>query len=354
MRLADKVAIVTGGGTGIGAAIATTFAREGARVTITGRRKEILDEVADEIAAAGGHALAVPGSVTDEADVQRAVQATLATFGRVDVLVNNAGSLLHAGPLHETADEIWDGVMDVFLKGVFRFSRAVIPHMERQGGGSIVNIGSVLGLKASLAFPVHPGDALGASVHCANSVDVHGSTRDVGEQFRRVEASERLLGDEQRLPDHRRRVLNLLEPLGRRRPQPHRREGRLHRVRRPQMLPVLARELVERHHPLPVAIERARGLGMAALRAPRLERSLLPRGLLSGLGVRNSREQTPRFGLLLERQLVEEVQEAVIPASLLLRLREDGSQRAPDAEMPIADDHLRRRKSAPLEIAQDR
>src|SRR6058998_903094 len=77
MRLADKVAIVTGGGTGIGAAIATTFAREGARVTITGRRKEILDEVADEIAAAGGHALAVPGSVTDEADVQRAVQATL-------------------------------------------------------------------------------------------------------------------------------------------------------------------------------------------------------------------------------------------------------------------------------------
>ena len=101
-----------------------------------------------------------------------------------------------------------------------------------------------------------------------------------------------------------------------------------HRIRGPQMLPVLARELVERHHPLPVAIERARGLGMAALRAPRLERSLLPRGLLSGLGVRNSREQTPRFGLLLERQLVEEVQEAVIPASLLLRLREDGSQRA--------------------------
>jgi NAD(P)-dependent dehydrogenase (short-subunit alcohol dehydrogenase family) len=156
MRLVHKVAIVTGGGTGIGAAIARTFAREGARVAITGRRKERLDEVTDEIAAAGGHALGVPGSVTDEADVQRAVQATLATFGRIDVLVNNAGSVLHAGPLHETADEIWDGVMDVFLKGVFRFSRAVIPHMQGQGGGSIVNIGSVLGLKASLAFPVHP------------------------------------------------------------------------------------------------------------------------------------------------------------------------------------------------------
>src|SRR6058998_3493157 len=155
MRLADKVAIVTGNGTGIGAAIATTFARERARVTITNRRKKILDEVADEIAAAGDHALTVPGSVTDKADVQRAVQATLATFGRVDVLVNNAGSLLHAGPLHETADEIWDDVLDVFLKSVFRFSRAVIPHMQRQGGGSIVNIGSVLGLKASQAFPVH-------------------------------------------------------------------------------------------------------------------------------------------------------------------------------------------------------
>ena len=156
MRLADKVTIVTGGGTGIGAAIARTFAHEGAKVTITGRRKELLDEVADQIAAAGGHALAVPSSVTDEADVQRAVQATLATFGRVDILVNNAGNLSHAGPLHETSDEIWDNVMDVFLKSVFRFSRAVIPHMQRQGGGSIVNIGSVLGLKTAPAFPVHP------------------------------------------------------------------------------------------------------------------------------------------------------------------------------------------------------
>ena len=98
----------------------------------------------------------VPGSVTDEADVQHAVQATLERFGRVDVLVNNAGSLLYNGPLHEITDEIWDGVMDVFLKSVFRFSRAVIPHMQRQGAGSIVNIGSVLGLKAALAFPVHP------------------------------------------------------------------------------------------------------------------------------------------------------------------------------------------------------
>src|SRR2546428_11756532 len=154
MRLADKVAIVTGGGTGIGAAIAATFAREGARVTYTGRRKDMLGAIADEIAAAGGHALTVSGSVTEEADVQHAVQATLATFGRVDVLVNNAGSLLHAGPLHETSDAIWDGMMDVFLKGGFSFSRAVILHMQRKGGGSIVNFDSDLGQKDSPAIPV--------------------------------------------------------------------------------------------------------------------------------------------------------------------------------------------------------
>jgi len=164
MRLENKVAIVTGGGSGIGAAIAEIFAREGARVVVTGRRKEALAEVVDRIAAAGGHALAAPGSVTDEADVQRAVQSTLAAFGRVDVLVNNAGSALHAGPLHEISDAAWSEVLDVFLTSVFRVARAVIPEMLRQGGGSIVNIGSVLGLKSAAGFQVHAYAAAKAGV----------------------------------------------------------------------------------------------------------------------------------------------------------------------------------------------
>jgi len=102
----------------------------------------------DAIAQSGGHALAVPGSMTEEGDVQRAVHTTLERFGRVDILVNNAGSTSNAGPLHDMTDKTWDETMDVFLRGVFRFSRAVIPHMVQQGGGAIVNIASVWGLKA--------------------------------------------------------------------------------------------------------------------------------------------------------------------------------------------------------------
>src|SRR5438034_8630548 len=101
-----------------------------------------------------------------------------------------------------------------------------------------------------------------ALVHGTYSVNVHDPARDVGKQLRRVQPPERLLRDEQRLPDHRGCVLHLLEALGRGRPQPHHGEGRLHRVRGPEMLPVLARELIERHHPLPVALEDAPDFSM--------------------------------------------------------------------------------------------
>src|SRR2546422_9686842 len=116
MRLEHKIAIVTGGGTGIGEAIAKVFAREGARVSITGRRKDELERVVREIERKGGQALALPGSVTNEQDVQDAVAATGRTFGRLDILGNNAGNLFHAARLHRTPDPIWEETLGGFMK----------------------------------------------------------------------------------------------------------------------------------------------------------------------------------------------------------------------------------------------
>jgi NAD(P)-dependent dehydrogenase (short-subunit alcohol dehydrogenase family) len=164
MRLGQKIAIVTGGGTGIGEAIAKVFAREGAKVAITGRRKDQLERVVREIEQKGGQALALPGSVTNEPDVQEAVAATVRTFGRLDILVNNAGNLFHAAPLHETSDQIWDETFDVFMKGTFRFIRAAIPRMLEQRGGSILNISTVGALKAIPGHEAHAYQAAKAGV----------------------------------------------------------------------------------------------------------------------------------------------------------------------------------------------
>ncbi len=165
MRLEHKVALVTGGGTGIGEAIAKAFAREGAKIAITGRRKEELARVVQDIAQRGGHALALQGSVTNEQDVQNAIATTVRTFGRLDILVNNAGNLFYAGPLHETTDQIWDETFDIFLKGTFRFIRATIPQMLKQGGGSIINMSTVAGLKAIPFFQAHAYQAAKAGVN---------------------------------------------------------------------------------------------------------------------------------------------------------------------------------------------
>jgi NAD(P)-dependent dehydrogenase (short-subunit alcohol dehydrogenase family) len=165
MRLTKKVAVVTGGGTGIGEAIARRFAAEGALVAVTGRRKDKLDAVAGAIERAGGAALTLPGSVTNQEDIQRAVDTTLQRFGRIDVLVNNAGNLFYAGWLHDTSDRVWNDTIDVFLTGVFRFCRAVIPPMLGQGGGSILNISTVSSLKAMPGFPAHAYAAAKAGVN---------------------------------------------------------------------------------------------------------------------------------------------------------------------------------------------
>src|SRR5438094_4877432 len=180
MRLENKIAIVTGGGTGIGEAIAKVFAREGAKVAITGRRKDQLERVVTEIERKGGQALALPGSVTNEPDVQEAVAATVRNFGRLEILVNNAGNLFHSAPLHETSDQIWDETFDVFLKGTFRFIRAAIPHMLQQGSGSILNISTIGGLKAVPGFEAHAYQAAKAGViMLTKTVAVHYATQNI-------------------------------------------------------------------------------------------------------------------------------------------------------------------------------
>jgi len=146
-RLSGKVALITGGGTGIGRAIALAFAREGASVSVAGRRLEKLREVISEIQKQGGAGLAMECDVTRGRDVERAVKGTVERFGRLNVLVNNAG-MLHVSTVEGISEEEWDRVITVNVKGPFLMSRAVLPEFRKCGGGAIVNIGSVLGLVA--------------------------------------------------------------------------------------------------------------------------------------------------------------------------------------------------------------
>ncbi|NGZ61310.1 MAG: hypothetical protein CV081_12530, partial [Nitrospira sp. LK265] len=164
-RVEGKVAVVTGGNAGIGEAIAKRLVEEGASVVITGRRQQELDRVASVIRLNKGKVLGIAGSVTDETHVQDIVGRTLDSFGRIDVLVNNAGIGEFGKRLHETDDAIWAKMFDINVTGVFRITRAVIPHMLRQGRGSIINISSIaslVGLSGSAAYTASKGalDAL--------------------------------------------------------------------------------------------------------------------------------------------------------------------------------------------------
>lgn len=146
-RLKGKTAIVTGGGTGIGRAIALAFAREGARVAVLGRRGDVLDKVVTEIAQAGAEGKAIACDVTRSEDTRRAAAEVEAAFGPLNVLVNNAGRL-SVSTVETISEQEWDRVLEANLKGPFLMARAVLPSLRRAGGGSIVNIGSVLGLVA--------------------------------------------------------------------------------------------------------------------------------------------------------------------------------------------------------------
>lgn len=159
MKLAGKVAIVTGAGTGIGRACAELFAREGAAVVVTGRRREPLEEAAKSVAANGGRAVAHPADVTREADVKSLVRRAVDEFNGLHLLVNNAAYWM-AGTAEETSEAEWDRVMDTNLKGVFLLCKHALPELRRAGGGAIINIGSVLslvGMRRRVAYAASKG-----------------------------------------------------------------------------------------------------------------------------------------------------------------------------------------------------
>jgi len=144
-RLVNKVAIVTGAGSGIGRACALALAREGASVTLVGRRQDRLEAAAEQI---GKSALVVSADVGIKADIDRLVAQTVARFGGLHVLMNNAG-VLHAGTCEQITEQQWDATFTVNVRGLWLLSRAVLPAMRRVGGGSIINMASVLGINGA-------------------------------------------------------------------------------------------------------------------------------------------------------------------------------------------------------------
>lgn len=140
LGLRGKVAIVTGGSEGIGRAAAESFGREGASVVVCGRRVDVLERAAADVAeSTGAEILAVPADVSQAADVTRLVQTTVDRFGRLDILVNNAGRSA-ALPFDQVDDDVWQADLDLKLFAATRAIRAALPHLRAAGGGSIVNM----------------------------------------------------------------------------------------------------------------------------------------------------------------------------------------------------------------------
>ncbi len=147
MQLNNRVAFITGGGSGIGEASAIALASEGAAVAVMGRTRDKLDRVVERIAAAGGRALATPGDVSVSADVEAAVAATVQRFGRLDIVFANAGINGMRCPIEELTVEEWDQTLDINLKGTFLTIKHAVPHLKAGGGGSILICSSINGTR---------------------------------------------------------------------------------------------------------------------------------------------------------------------------------------------------------------
>jgi NADP-dependent 3-hydroxy acid dehydrogenase YdfG len=145
-NVADKVVAITGASSGIGESTARLLARQGAKVVLGARRKDRIDALAREIVASGGQAIGLSVDVTNRADVEAFIAGAVESFGRVDVLVNNAG-IMPIAPIEALKVEEWDRQIDVNLKGVLYGVAAVLPQMQRQKSGHIINVASVIGIK---------------------------------------------------------------------------------------------------------------------------------------------------------------------------------------------------------------
>jgi NAD(P)-dependent dehydrogenase (short-subunit alcohol dehydrogenase family) len=161
VKLADKVAMITGGGRGIGKAVALAYAREGAKLAICARSAAELDKTAVEVRALGAECLAVSADVSDEDSAAAFVKEVEKHYGRIDALVNNAGVMTRPAPVAEYDVKKWDYTIAVNLRGPFLMVKAVLPIMLRQGGGSIINVSSMIGRGAYANFAAYAASKWG-------------------------------------------------------------------------------------------------------------------------------------------------------------------------------------------------
>ena len=173
-RLKDKVAIVTGSTSGIGIGIARLYAAEGAQVIVCGRRAEKGQAVVDRILAEGGRASYHHMDITDLSSMEKLVADTVETYGKIDILVNNAANVaLPDGRVDELTIDMWDAIFASDLRGTFYMTKCVLPHMQRNGGGSIINIGSMASC----------GGDLGATAYASAKAGVDMLTKSVAMQY---------------------------------------------------------------------------------------------------------------------------------------------------------------------------